>query len=113
MEPIRVTKGGSVVPEWGNVDRADDEKITVHYHFLTFAEQQALLDPKDIGKSFAYESRVLAAMVDKIDNLQVDDGGGVRDIATGQQLVDEPGMDGLAMELWLTFRSMTAVDKKK
>lgn len=112
MNPIKVTKGGVVVPEWGNGDRPDDEKITVHYHFLTFAEQQALLDPKDLGKSFAYESRVLAAMIDKIDNLALDDGK-PRDIKTGADLVDAPGLDGLAMELWLTFRNMTAVDKKK
>jgi hypothetical protein len=112
MTPIKVTKGGTVVPEWGNGDRADSEKIAVHYRFLTFAEQQALLDPKEIGKSFAYESRILAAMIEKIDNLEIDDGK-ARAIVTGEELVNAPGLDGLAMELWLTFRNMTAVDKKK
>ena len=51
-------------------------------------------------------------MITKIDNLSVDDGK-KRDIKDGEALVHEPGLDGLAMELWLTFRNMTAVDKKK
>ena len=110
-QPIKVTKGGVVVPEWGNDGRADDEKIKVHYHFLSFAEQQDLLDPADVGKSFAYESRVLAAMIDKIENLEIDDGK-VRAIKTGEDLV-KSNLDKLAMELWITFRNMSAVDKKK
>jgi hypothetical protein len=112
MEPIKVTRGGVVVPEWGNDGREDKEKIKVHYRFLTFAEQQELLDPRELGKSFAYESRVLAKMIEKIDNLEVDDGK-ARKITDGESLVNAPGLDVLAMELWLTFRNMTAVDKKK
>jgi hypothetical protein len=112
MEPIKVARGGTVVPEWGNGDRDDKEKIKVHYRFLTFAEQQELLDPRELGKSFAYESRVLAKMIEKIDNLEIDDGK-ARKITDGEALVNAPGLDGLAMELWLTFRNMTAVDKKK
>ena len=111
-DPIKITKGGVIVPEWGNGDREDGDKIKVHYRFLDFAEQQGLLDPKELGKSFAYESKVLAAMITKVDNLSVDDGK-KRDIKDGEALVHEPGLDGLAMELWLTFRNMTAVDKKK
>lgn len=110
-EPIRVTKGGIYTPKWGNEGYAD--KIAVHYRFLSFAEQQALLDPADIGKSFAYESRVLAAMIGKVENLSVADDDGVREITSGRELVDEPGLDKLAMELWLYFRGISAMDAEK
>ncbi|MFW6214132.1 MAG: hypothetical protein ACOC8L_14655 [Spirochaetota bacterium] len=110
---IKVSRGGVYVPEWGNADRGEDEKITVHYRFLGFAEQQELLRPDDVGKNFAYEARVVARMVQRIENLSIDDGGGVRAIKDGEALVAEPGVDELALELWLHFRSLTAVDKKK
>lgn len=113
--PIRVTKRGVYVPEWGNDSRAESERITIHYRYLTFAEQQELLHMDDLGKNFAYESRVLAKMVDKVENLSVDDGK-VRDIKTGEDIVNEPGLDKLALELWLHFRKVSALsdeDKKK
>jgi len=113
MEPIRATKGGVIIPEWGNDARTEKEQIAVHYHFLSFAEQQALLDPRDIGKSFAYEARVIGAAIDKIDNLSVEDEDGAREIETGEQLIAEPCLDQLAYELWITLRNKTAIDKKK
>lgn len=112
-EPVKVTRGGSFTPEWGNESREDSEKIRIQYRFLTFAEQQELLNPAELGKSFAYESRVLARMIEKVENLSVTDGKKERKVSTGQELVDEPGLDGLAMECWLHFRTLTAVDKKK
>lgn len=112
-EAIKVTRGGVYVPEWGNADREDAEKIRVHYRFLSFEEQQQLLRPDEIGKSFGYEARVLAAMVTMIDNLTVEEGGKTRAVDTGDKLVAEPGLDGLAMELWLEFRNKSAIDKKK
>lgn len=111
-DPIKVTKGGSIVPEWGNADRPDGDKIKVYYRFLTFAEQQELLDPADLGKSFKYEAKILAQMITKIENLSIDDGK-VRNITTGAELVEEPGLDGLAMEMWLSLRKLSAIDKKK
>lgn len=111
-EPIKVVKGGVVVPEWGNADRTDDDKIKIHYHFLSFAEQQELLDPSKLGKSLEYESKVLATMIDKVENLSVDDGK-VRQVKTGADLVSEPGLDKLALELWVTLRNKAAIDKKK
>jgi len=111
-EAIQVSRGGVYVPEWGNADREEAEKIRVHYRFLSFAEQQELLRPEDIGKSFAYESRVLARMIHKIENLEVDDGK-QRAITDGGSLVAEPGLDGLAMELWMEFRNRSAIHKKK
>lgn len=111
-EAIKVTRGGVYVPEWGNADREDAEKIRVHYRFLSFEEQQQLLRPEDLGKNFGYESRVLATMVSKIENLEVDDGK-KRAIDNGEKLVAEPGLDRLAMELWLEFRNKSAIDKKK
>ena len=112
-EAIRVTRGGTHVPLWGNDGRSDKDKIAVHYRFLSFEEQQALLNPKDIGESFAYQSRVLARMIGKVENLSVVDEDGERKIETGDQLVSEPGLDELAYELWLELRSKQAVDKKK
>lgn len=111
-EVIAVTRGGVYVPEWGNADREEADKIRVHYRFLSFEEQQQLLRPDDIGKNFGYEARVLAAMVNKIENLEVDDGKR-RKIDNGEKLVAEPGLDGLALELWIEFRNKSAIDKKK
>lgn len=113
MSVIQVSRGGTYVPSWGNDGRKDGEKITVKYRFLSFAEQQELLNPSDIGKSMAYESRVLARMVESVENLSIDDGDGERAIKTGEQLIAEPGVDALALELWLEFRSIQSVDKKK
>ena len=111
-EPIKVSKGGVLVPEWGNEGRSDGEKITVHYHFLTFAEQMELTDPSTVGKSMAHEYKNLERMIDKVENLEVQEGSKVRGIKTGSDLVNS-GLDQLCMELWLTLRKMSAVDKKK
>lgn len=113
-EPIKVSKGGTFTPQWGNDGREDGEKIVVHYRFLSFAEQQELLNSDDIkAKNFAYESRIIARMTTQIDNLTVVDDKGERQITTGDELVSEPGVDALAYELWLEFRNKSAVDKKK
>ncbi len=113
MEPIRVVRGGRYTPEWGNADRADSDKIQVEYRFLSFSEQQELLDPSEIGKSMAYESRIVGRMVTKVKNLSVEIDGKVQEIKDGNDLVNTPGIDNLALELWLHFRKLTAVDKKK
>ena len=115
-EPIRVTKRNSYVPEAFNEGRKDGDKIVVHYRYLTFAEQQELLRHEDIGINFAYEARILSRMIERIDNLQVADDDVVRDITDGDSLVNEPGVDKLAMELWMHFRrtsALTDADKKK
>ena len=112
-QPIRVSRGGTYVPEWGNEDREEAEKIRIHYRFLSFAEQQEELHTDDLGRNFAYESRVLARMIGKVENLAVEDDAGVREIKIGADIVAEPALDKLALELWMRFRSMTAVDKKK
>ena len=101
------------MPEWGNEEREEADKIRVHYRFLSFAEQQEELHADDLGRNFAYESRVLARMIGKVENLAVEDGNEVREVKTGADIVAEPAMDKLALELWVTFRNMTAVDKKK
>lgn len=113
-EPIKVSRGGVYVPEWGNAGRDDSDKIKVHYRFLSFAEQQALIHYDDLGKTMAFDSRQLEAMVDKIDNLAVvDDKGNTKDITNGVDLVNEPGTEGLCLELWVFFRKQSTVDKKK
>lgn len=112
-EPIKVVRGGVFIPEWGNADRDEKEKIRIHYRFLSFAEQQELLNPAELGKSFAYESRIVARMIERVENVKVEDGNGIRVIDTGEKLVDEPGLDQLALESWLYFRDKTAIDKKK
>ncbi len=111
--PVKVTRGGTYVPLWGNDERSDKDKIRVHYKFLSFAEQQELLNPHDIGESFAYQSRVLARMLTKVENLSVEDDQGTRKVEDGEALVSEPGLDELAYELWLELRNKQAVDKKK
>ncbi len=113
-EPIRVSKGGTYVPDWGNQDRVDGEKIVVHYRFLSFAEQQELLTRNDVRSgSYSYENKVVAASIHKIENLEVEDEDGRRAITTGDELVKEPGLDRLALELWLELRDKSAIDKKK
>lgn len=113
-EPIKVSRGGVYVPEWGNAGRDDSDKIKVHYRFLSFAEQQALIHYDDLGKTMAFDSRQLAEMVTKVDNLSVvDDTDKVKEIKNGADLIDEPGTEGLCLELWLYLRKQSTVDKKK
>ena len=113
-DAIRVTRGGVYIPEWENADRDDSDKIRVHYRFLSFAEQQALVYYEDLGKTLAYDTRQLEAMVTKIDNLTViGDDDKERNITTGKELVSEPGCERLCLELWMQFRQMSAIDKKK
>lgn len=112
-EPVRVVRGGVFVPDWGNADRGDSEKITIHYRFLSFAEQQALIHYDDLGKTMAYDSRMIAAMVTKVDNLELSDGEATVKIENGQDMVDDPGAEGLCLEFWMHTRKMTTIDKKK
>lgn len=111
-EAIKVSRGGVYVPEWGNADREEADKIKVYYRFLSFAEQQELLRPEDVGQNFSYESRVIGRMVTKVENLSIDDGK-ERKIETGEDVINDPALDKLAMEVWLYFRNLSAVDKKK
>jgi NADPH-dependent glutamate synthase beta subunit-like oxidoreductase len=113
MEPIRVTRGGVYVPKLYNDGRSEDEKIKGHYRFLSFAEQQDLFSVSDAEKPFAFEGRVVAAMLHKIENLEVEDDKGKRVITTGAQLVADPALSDLAMEFWTALRNLSAVDKKK
>lgn len=113
-DPIKISKGGTYTPDWGNDGRSDDEKIVVHYRFLSFAEQQELMNADDVrAKNFAYESRIIGRMITEIENLSVEDDAGVREIKSGDALMAEPALDGLALELWRELRSKSAVDKKK
>lgn len=113
MEPIRVVRGGVFIPEWENSDRADADKIRVEYRFLSFAEQQELLDLSELGRSMAYENKVLARMITKVHNLPIEIDGEAKEIKDGSDVVNTPGVNGLALECWLHFRKLTAVDKKK
>lgn len=113
-DPIRVVRTGTFIPHWGNEDREDDQKIVMHYRFLSFAEQQELLAAEDIKTgAFTYETKILGKMITKIDNLSVEESGKVKEIATGHDLISEPALDELAMEAWLEIRKRSAVDKKK
>jgi hypothetical protein len=113
-EPFRLIRGGEYVPKWGNAARADADKIRVHFHFLTFEEQQrfVVID----GDAVRYdEVGAVASMVDRIDNLSVVyDGEEEVKIATGADLLKgHAGLDSLALEVWAHVRSQSAVDKKK
>ena len=112
-EPIRVTRGGTYTPAWGNEGREEKDKIRGHYRFISFARQQELLEQKDVDKPFAFEGKVLAEMLYQIDNLEVEDENGVRPITTGHELINDPAVDRLALEFWQELRNKTAVDKKK
>lgn len=114
VDPVKVSRGGVYIPEWENADRDDKDKIKVHYRFLSFAEQQALIHYDDLGKTMAYDSRQLEAMVTKVDNLTVvDDDGKTKAIKNGSDLINEPGTEWLCLELWLHLRKLSTVDKKK
>ena len=113
-DAIRVTRGGVYTPEWMNADREEADKIRVHFRFLSFAEQQALTFYEDLGKNLAFDTRQLEAMITKVENFSViDESDAVREITNGKQLVAEPAAEHLCLELWMHFRKITAVDKKK
>lgn len=113
MQAIKVTRGGIYTPDLFNGERSEEEKIRVHWKFLSFLEQQELLESGDLEKPFAYEGKITAAMITKIENLLVDDGSEAREITTGAELLGEPTLERLAMEVWLHLRDQAAVDKKK
>jgi len=112
--PIKTVRGGVIVPQWGNADRDEKDKIKVHFRFLSFAEQQALTFYDDLGKTLAYDSRQMEAMIDKVENLSIEDETGeVKDLVSGADIINEPAAEGLCLELWLEFRKRSAIDKKK
>jgi len=113
MPSIKVTRGGVYIPELFNQGRKEEGKIRIHWRFLSFLEQQELLESGDLEKPFAYEGKITAAMITKIENLSIDDGQEERGITTGEQLLTEPTLESLSMEVWLHLRKQTAVDKKK
>lgn len=112
-QPFRVVRGGVFVPDWGNGDRQDDEKIRIHWKFLSLTEQQSLLRAEDADSSFGYEAKVTASMISEIENLSIEDDEGVTEIKTGTQLVNEATLEKLALETWLFMRKQSAVNKKK
>lgn len=112
-EPIRVVRGGVFIPKWENADRDESEKIKIHYRFLSFAEQQALIHYDDLGKTMAYDSRMIAAMVTKVENLEIAEVEEVKKISNGQEMIDDPGVEELCLEFWIHVRGLSAVDKKK
>lgn len=112
-EAIKVTRGGVYTPELHNEGRKEKDKIRVHWKFLSFAEQQSLLETADLETPFAYEGKITGNMITDIENLSVDDGDGARDITTGAELINEPTLEKLALEVWMHLRQQTAVDKKK
>jgi hypothetical protein len=112
MQAIKVTRGGVYIPDLFNQGRNEEEKIRIHWRFLSFFEQQELLESGDLEKPFAYEGKITAAMITKIENLLVDDGNEEREITTGAELLGEPTLERLAMEVWLYLRDQAAVAKK-
>lgn len=113
MSIIKVSKGGSFLPEWGNDNRPEEEKIRIHYRFLSFSEQQGMLTSSDLERTFYYESKLLGKMITNIENLEIEVEGKKKEIKTGVELINEPGLDELSLECWLEVRSKSAVDKKK
>lgn len=125
-EPIRVSRGGVYVPLWGNADRGDSDRITVHYRFLSIGDEQSIVSRANRGlpEGLSDDERLaeaigrqwiarVAAMIESIENLSIDDGEGVKEITTGDELFAEPALVELGYELIHEMKGLTAVDKKK
>jgi hypothetical protein len=105
---VAVTRTGTYVPEWnGNRDLPEKEQVVVHFHFLSFEEQEQLVQVGKDNKATTNFAAELRKRIDAIDNLTVDAGGEERAIESGADLVSEPAAERLAFEVW---RHLTSLD---
>jgi len=108
---LSVTRKDVLVPKWnGNHKLPTNEQIRVHYHFLSFEEQERLVNADSEGKTVVNFSAGVSSQVDKIENLTVEVDGEEFAITTGAGLIAEPAVDKLALEVW---RHLNSVDPTK
>ncbi|ADK81603.1 hypothetical protein [Sediminispirochaeta smaragdinae] len=131
-KPITIARDGVYVPSWGNKGRKKDERITVHYRFLTFEEEEKIYGRArreagpvpDKDNEAAYEGWYadyltiawvlrVKKMITGIDNLVVCVEGNCIEVDSGEQLFSDLPLVALASELMHELKSLTSVDKKK
>jgi hypothetical protein len=111
---LSVTRNDVYVPKWnGNSKLPDDEKVKVHYHFLSFEEQESIVSVDSKGETRLNFAKGVAAQVDKIENLVIESDGEETAITTGAELVAEPAVDQLALEVWRHLNSVNPTKAAK
>ncbi|ADK81117.1 hypothetical protein [Sediminispirochaeta smaragdinae] len=131
-EPITIARDGVYVPSWGNKGRKKDERITVHYRFLTFEEEEKIYGRarREAGEvpekqdSRAYDAWYVEylsqawllrvkKMITEIENLSVSIDGQVIEVKDGETLFSGLPLVELANEILHELKGLTSVDKKK
>lgn len=112
---IQVKRNDTYVPKWnGNRKLPESEQIKVHYHFLSFEEQERLVSVNNDNKTVINYSGGLASQVDSIDNLTVETSDGEeKQIANGKELIAEPAVEKLATELFMYLKSLDPMNAAK
>ena len=105
---VSVKRTDVYIPEWnGNRKLPESEQVRVHYHFLSFEEQEQIVSVDNSGNTKLNFAAGVSAQVDKVENLTIDVDGKDVQIKTGADLVNNAAVDRLALEVW---RHLNAVD---
>ena len=111
---ITIKRTDTYVPKWnGNRKLPEAEQVKVHYHFLSFEEQERLVSLDSSSKAVLNFAAGVASQVDRIDNLTVDADGEEKDITSGGELVAEPAVADLALEVWRHLQSLDPMSAAK
>lgn len=129
-DPIIVSRGGELIPDWrDNLTRDPVDQIVVRYRFITAEEQQRIISrARQQARGIEDEDdrltemltvqwfREAEAMIQNISNLAVqDETGEVKKITTGAELLEDPSpeMVELSYIVLTGLRSAGEVSKKK
>jgi hypothetical protein len=125
-DPIVVARGGEFVPDTFNAERSEKDKIVIHYRFLTIEERNIIASRanREVRDIEGQEDRLVEMltlirvrearkMITRVENLSVQDGDDVREITTGEELLNEPGLELLGYEALDHLRKVQEVDTKK
>lgn len=111
---VQVKRNDTYIPKWnGNRKLPEAEQVKVHFHFLSFEEQQQLVSVDENNKTKLNFSQGVASQVDSIENLVVEEDGEEKTVDTGAQLVSEPACDRLALEVWQYLNSLDPTNAAK
>jgi hypothetical protein len=111
---VQIKRTDTYVPKWnGNRKLPESEQVKVHYHFLSFEEQERLVKVDENNKTVLNFAGGVASQVDTIDNLTVEADGEEKAITTGGELVAEPAVADLAMEVWRHLQSLDPMSAAK